>query len=838
MLTSISHFRSHRAVAALVLCVASVPCVFTGVPARADASSMPSIVCAGGHDASKLSLKGGKGASGIPHRLIAPYIPPAGSTCDDGSVIDLMVVYTTQARIAAGGTAAMNAHIDQAVAGANDAFTRSLINTSLRLVHTYEVSYVETGNYITDTNRYLDPNDGYLDDVPALRNQYGADCVSLWFDTYNYAGAGWYPDGTLTGINASGLTLMDWKAYSGLLLAHEIGHNLWCTHDRAHTTGTPYAEYSYGYIEPGNAWQDIMSQVPGVPQIPYFANPLVNWPGPNPPNPGPTGIPANQPNPCDLALTINQTRKIVANFRATVVPGLPSVLYVKAGAPAGGNGFSWATAFRDLQEALCRAAGSNGVVTQIWVAAGTYKPDRGTGDRNASFSLQNGLSVYGGFAGTETLLSQRNIAANPTILSGDIGVANNASDNSYHVVKTASGTDATARLDGFTLSGGNANGAYPDGDGGGLFVVDGGPTIVSCTFIANSASGTGGGAFNRNANPLYDQCTFSQNTAGAGGGGLTNWTSSATLKNCTFLGNSAPYGGGSYNEGSGTQFYANCRFLANFATGQSGGGLYNSGASPTLVSCLFSGNQANWYGAAVVAFGTGSQNTKLVNCTISRNTATIYGGGLAIDQSGPVLTNVVLWGNTDSGGTTQDAQITRFGGASVSINRSIVQGWNNTLGGTGNNGSNPLFIDDNGADNLVGTLDDNLRLQAGSPALDSGDTAALPADTADLDADTNLVEPTPLDLDNHPRVLNTTVDRGAYERVPVIPGDFDSDGDVDDTDFATFQSCATRSGITQPNPACAAAKLDADTDVDMNDFGLFQRCYSGAGLPGRTNCTN
>ena len=125
------------------------------------------------------------------------------------------------------------------------------------------------------------------------------------------------------------------------------------------------------------------------------------------------------------------------------------MLLVDAGAE--GDGPGWARGHRDLQDAL--AAAKPG--TEIWVAAGTYKPDRGTGDRTASFQLKSGVALYGGFAGGETRRDQRDAKKNKTILSGDLkgddgpDFAQN-DENSYHVV-TARRTDRTAVLDGFII---------------------------------------------------------------------------------------------------------------------------------------------------------------------------------------------------------------------------------------------------------------------------------------------------------------------------------------------------------------------------------------------------
>jgi hypothetical protein len=572
--------------------------------------------------------------------------PPVIYGCDDGTVIDIMIVYTAQARASAGGTAAMNNNIALAIADANAAFSRSLIDTSLHLVYTYEVNYVETGDFQTDTNRLVDPADGYLDDVPPLRDYYGADCLSFWSDTYNLYDYGYYPDASLQGIGASGLTLMDWRGYDGLLLAHEVGHNLWCAHDRANDTVGGYADYSHGYVEPGHAWMTIMA-VAAVPRIAYYANPNVNWPGPDPPDPGPTGVPVGQPDPCDIALTITQTRHIVANFRATIVPGLPAVLYVKADASPDGDGQSWPTALQDLQDALCRAAGSRGAMQQIWVAAGTYRPDRGTGDRSASFNLQDNLAVYGGFAGTESSLNQRDWTANATILSGDIGTTGDNSDNSYHVVRGLN-VGVTASLDGFRVTGGNANSAdYPDYDGGGMRLEGAVPVIANCTFTGNNAANVAGGVESINAaDATFTACTFSSNTSTNTGGGVHCYMSSPTFTDCTFDNNASASGGGLHNQNSSTPSLAGCTFNGNSA--QWGGGLLNSSCSPPLTGCTFTGN-TSVNGGGGLENDTGS-NTVATACQFVSNTAN-FGAGVYNYQSDATFSQCTFTSNSSTAGS-------------------------------------------------------------------------------------------------------------------------------------------------------------------------------------------
>lgn len=118
------------------------------------------------------------------------------------------------------------------------------------------------------------------------------------------------------------------------------------------------------------------------------------------------------------------------------------------------DGASWATAYADLQQALAVATFGD----EIRVADGTYKPTSGT-DRTISFNLKDGVSIFGGYAGLGAAdPDQREIAAFPSVLSGDIGAANNISDNSFHVATGIALSDATV-FDGLSFTKGNADGS-------------------------------------------------------------------------------------------------------------------------------------------------------------------------------------------------------------------------------------------------------------------------------------------------------------------------------------------------------------------------------------------
>ena len=208
---------------------------------------------------------------------------------------------------------------------------------------------------------------------------------------------------------------------------------------------------------------------------------------------------------------------------------------------------------------------------EIWVAEGTYKPTRSSSyPRDATFQIENGVAVYGGFAGTETARDQRDWVAHPTVLSGDLNGNGLDDSDTYHVV-TEDNTDASAVLDGFIITGGNANsGAVRDERGGGMLIWGGHPTVRNVIFSGNFARK---------------------------GGGMANYNGSPTLTNVIFRSNSALRGGGMYNSGKAPRL-TNVTFSGNRAVGFPyssdgyGGGIYNSGSYPTLTNCILWGNTA------------------------------------------------------------------------------------------------------------------------------------------------------------------------------------------------------------------------------------------------------
>ena len=339
--------------------------------------------------------------------------------------------------------------------------------------------------------------------------------------------------------------------------------------------------------------------------------------------------------------------------------------YVKWNAGGANTGASWTDAYTDLQSALGASP-----CTEVWVAAGTYKPTTGA-DRTITFQLKNGVALYGGFAGTEGNRADRNPVLHVTILSGDLLGNDNSNvqydeptraDNSYHVVTGATG----ATLDGFTVTAGNANvDTWPIALGGGMFNDSSSPTLTNVTFSGNSAEDSGGGMFNYDiSNPTLTNVTFSGNSA-TDGGGIMNNNSNPTLTNVTFSNNSASNGGG---------------------------GMENYYSSPTLTNVTFSGNSATSNGGGMYNYYQNSSN--------------------------PIIRNTIFWGNTAASG----AQISNDSGNVPIVSSSVIQG--GYTGGTHIITANPM----------LGTLGDyggstqTIPLLAGSSAIDATSTNCPAAD--------------------------------------------------------------------------------------------------------------
>jgi peptidyl-Asp metalloendopeptidase len=234
------------------------------------------------------------------------------SVAGDVVQIDLLSVYTPQAKTAAGGDAQIQAVIQAAVDKANTAFINSQVNAHYNLVHTEQVNHNDAGNIDTDLNWVT-----YDSSVANMRNQYGADMVSLIIDNGgNYCGSGWVQTSPGPGFASLAYQVTARScAVSNLSLAHEHGHNLGMDHDPANGWPPSYESYPWAY---GHAVNGVFRTVmaypsackPSCPRVAYFSNPNVTY----------AGYPAGIANQRDNARVANSTVGIVAAFRTQLIP--------------------------------------------------------------------------------------------------------------------------------------------------------------------------------------------------------------------------------------------------------------------------------------------------------------------------------------------------------------------------------------------------------------------------------------------------------------------------------------------------------------------------------------
>jgi predicted outer membrane repeat protein len=485
-------------------------------------------------------------------------------------------------------------------------------------------------------------------------------------------------------------------------------------------------------------------------------------------------------------------------FITLIASGQP-IIYVT---PLGGgnhSGISWINALSGNQLASRVAVAPSG--TQFWLAAGTYKPTTTT-DRTVSFSLSTGVSIYGGFSGSEILLDQRSPNQNATVLSGDIGIEGFSQDNSQHIISLYN-TSGSITIDGLTITDGHRISYDYSSSGAGLYAdltnVQLKLSVSNCYFINNIVEGSltggggigiyakanstcdlhlkncyftgnfsdNGGAFapssvNGTVNSLIEDCIFYKNSSSGIAGAIeyTNISesSSLTIKRCKFFNNSAFYWAGAISTNSckieSTMFVNNSVTSPVFPYMIGGGGAISGIRSRAdFTNCTFTNNSA-LYGGAIYSYPNNNK-TKLyfTNCTFTKNNASISGGvfnNARNPESSPFipdfvetnLKNCIIWQNTSPDESVYKPHIwISFEGDQIkSVLRATYSLIQGGYNGTGIINTDPLFVDaENG----------NFRLRSNSPAINAGDpnTTGLPI----------------TDLSGNTRIQGGHVDLGAYE---------------------------------------------------------------------------
>ncbi len=495
-------------------------------------------------------------------------------------------------------------------------------------------------------------------------------------------------------------------------------------------------------------------------------------------------------------------------------------IFVNNGNASNGNGTSWAQAFNNLEDAILASTSAN----QIWIANGVYLPKKDTtgkenpmDNRAKTFFINKNIKLFGGFLGNETTVAMANPLLNPTILSGDIGIVDDSTDNAYHVIYITTNTnsiDNNTIINGITITKGFANLPNVAGQnvhsGGGIYFNSIGntkntsPLITNCTFMNNSARTGGACYFNIKGNtvaPIFTNCIFKNNYAGtspttiSGAGGAIrfdiNGNVAAIFNNCLFEQNRSGSGGSIYNicfSGSSYISINNSYFIKNRAN--SGGVIYScsNGATvvnkPIFTNSVFSENQGVNVGGVIYNIAnSGETSTDAINCIFSKNSsasgAALYNTKAASAVCLPTLKNSIIWDETTAGNeiVNNATSLSTSTLTNCIISDGIVDG---TIAPSSGNlftaciEANPLFLNPanlKGPDALWRTIDDGLNVQTTSLAINAGSNAILPNSITEIKfaklSENQAITKDITGITN--RIMDGVVDIGSFEYAAAVP---------------------------------------------------------------------
>ena len=426
-----------------------------------------------------------------------------------------------------------------------------------------------------------------------------------------------------------------------------------------------------------------------------------------------------------------KTLFLLGIIACTTIMNAQVIYYVTPSGAGTQDGLSWANA--KPGSALQTVLYATSIVDQVWIAAGIYKPTHDASHnatpadpRTKCIQFGGGAKIYGGFAGTETSITERNITANKTIFSGDLSSNDNAtllyteptrSDNAYHTA-LAFNSVANSLIDGVYITGGNAtNAAGNNNIGGGLFVY-----------------GDGG-------------------------------SNSLKIQNVSVYNNTAVFGGAlavfALNSGSVSAEFSNCSFYSNCA--QTAAAIYNSLLDGTntakFFNCAVYGNKATNNSIVKNSAGMTDFSPTYINCTVTGNYNSGTAGNIFVNDTAPgrkcptTITNTIIWNNRDMNGPITTAISVQ--GYTPIISYSLIEGHNLSTNGNldGTNASNnPKFNQPVNPANAP-TATGDIRIPANSPCIDKGNNASNSKTT---------------DLIGDPRIYNTTIDIGASEYNKIV----------------------------------------------------------------------
>mgnify|MGYP001472130099 CR=1 FL=1 len=307
-----------------------------------------------------------------------------GAQADDGSIIDVLVVYTAAARAAQGGTSAMESLIASAIASTNQSYANSGVTQRLQLAGQAELVYSESGDMSTDLGRLAGTSDGFIDDVHALRDAAYADEVVLLIESGQYCGIAYVQETVASWFAPWAFAVVARNcAVSNYSFAHELGHNMGAQHDWFVDNSTVPYTFAHGYVNASARWRTIMAynnkcsaQGFNCTRLNYWSDPTRSYSG------APMGVAGGTNTSCALGdvsaplcdadnhLTLNNTAYTVANFRVrpAVATATPSRTPTRTPTPT-------ATATRTPTVTPTRTATATATATPTPTWTGTVRPD-------------------------------------------------------------------------------------------------------------------------------------------------------------------------------------------------------------------------------------------------------------------------------------------------------------------------------------------------------------------------------------------------------------------------------------------------------------------------------
>jgi hypothetical protein len=658
---------------------------------------------------------------------------------DDGSIFDVLVVYTADARNGAGGTDAMNALINIAVLETNIAYENSQVHARLRLACKEEIDYVESDDSRTDLNRLRGNGDNHMDSVHDLRNANGADMVCLIVENLD-SSCGIAPVMTAlsSGFESDAFSVVKRSCATGnYTFGHELGHNMGCHHavgdgDPPAARGNGLYDYSHGWRWTGDSsvqHRSIMAYAPGT-RVIHFSNPNVSF----------DGQPTGQSNFEDNARSINNAASTVANWRQSIDPHTLTISSTSGGSVTepgegqfqccpGGSAISivaqpntnyhfveWTGTAVDADKVENPNAASTAVTMD---ADYTLVANFAINPRTLTISSTSGGSVTEPGEGSYhydpgevvEIAAEAEVDYHFVGWTGHIGNVDDPSDpnttvtmdGSYtlvanfvrtiiHVDVSAPGpthdgsswTQAYLYLqDGLAAAGSGCNGVaiYGGFPAGGSTWEQRDPNMHE-TILTGDLNGDDGPNFANNG----DNCYHVVNGSGTDANSiLDGFTITAGNANGSSPDNS---GGGMYNDNSSPTI-KNCTFSGNSAT-ICGGGMYNQSSSPAVTGCIFTGNSAADFGGGMGNYNSSSPT--VTGCMFSSNSAANYGGGFFNDlNASPTLIDCEFTDNSaEYGGGMRNQRDSRptLIGCTFSGNSAANSG-----GGMRNKDSSPSLTD-------------------------------------------------------------------------------------------------------------------------------------------------